>query len=222
MAIKSSGGSTKFWTPHPHPRSPNFFNFMQFLGHFAKIVCWCLPRWRGWRPYLGETMDPQLKSILSGHLLSGNLMSTTDIKKILLDSCTNDFVRYFFFYRPKRSFGQGNIFTGVCLSTGGGSSKFSGGSFFGVPPNFWGVSFWGGSSKLLGGVFLGGFLQIFRGGSFKFLGGFLQIFGGSFFGGVPPNFLGGWGGSPQEYGRPVRILLECILVNDFKFYFTFF
>ena len=29
-------------------------------------------------------------------------------------------VNYKFFYRPKRSFGQGNVFTGVCLSTGGG------------------------------------------------------------------------------------------------------
>ena len=83
-------------------------------------------------------------------------------------------------YRPKRSFGQGNIFTSVCLSTGGG-------------------------------VFFGGFLQIFggvsflRGGSSKFLGGFLQIFGGVFFwGGVLPR--------NTVNVRPVRILLECILV----------
>ena len=27
----------------PHPR-PNSFNFMQFLGKFGKIVCWCPPR----------------------------------------------------------------------------------------------------------------------------------------------------------------------------------
>ena len=48
------------------------------------------------------------------------------------------------FYRPKRSFGQGNIFTCVCDSGGGGSSKFSGGEgdvyFSG-----------GGSSKFSGG-----------------------------------------------------------------------
>ena len=39
-------------------------------------------------------------------------------------------------YRPKRSFGQGNIFTGVCLSTGGGGacSKFWGGCLVRYPP----------------------------------------------------------------------------------------
>ena len=48
---------------------------------------------------------------------------------------TGDFPIHQCYYRPKRSFGQGNIFTSVCLSTGGGGacSKFSGG----VPaPNF--------------------------------------------------------------------------------------
>ena len=25
------------------PRGPNFFNSMQFLGNFGKIVCWCPP-----------------------------------------------------------------------------------------------------------------------------------------------------------------------------------
>ena len=65
------------------------------------------------------------------------------------------------FYRPKRSFGQGNIFTGVCLSTGGGCLL----QIFGGSPNFrGGVFFWG-------GYFLGGFLQIFLGGSSKFSGG---------------------------------------------------
>ena len=38
---------------------------------------------------------------------------------------------FWFYYRPKRSFGQGNIFTGVCDSVhkgrGGVCSKFSGG-----------------------------------------------------------------------------------------------
>ena len=92
-------------------------------------------------------------------------------------------------YRPKRSFGQGNIFTSVChsfCSQGGGApdialllggcsrfcSNFGGGYFLwvggfggvffgrGVPPNFW------------RGGFLGpGVLQISRGGSSKFPGG---------------------------------------------------
>ena len=116
-----------------------------------------------------------------------------------------------YFYRPERSFGQGNIFTGVCLSTGGGCacSKFSGGegcllqifggeggacSKFsgGVPaPNFRGVpapNFRGGAcSKFSGGVCL---LQIFRGGVSNFRN--------------------------TVNVRPVRILLECILVSQLE------
>ena len=95
------------------------------------------------------------------------------------------------FDRPKRSLGQGYVFTGVCDSVhrrGGGSSKF-----------FW------------GGLFLGGFLQIFGGGVF---------FGGEsskFSEGVPPNFRGG-GFSPRIRStfRLARILLECILVSHFN------
>ena len=33
----------KFWTRPPSPGGPNSFNFMQFLGNFDKIVCWCPP-----------------------------------------------------------------------------------------------------------------------------------------------------------------------------------
>ena len=70
------------------------------------------------------------------------------------------------FYRPKRSFGQGNIFTGVCLSTGG-------------VPFFWGCLFWG--VPFWGGAFLGG--VPFLGGAF--------FWGGAFFGrGVPPPEYG--------------------------------
>ena len=29
--------------PPPPPGDPNSFNFMQFLGKFGKIVCWCPP-----------------------------------------------------------------------------------------------------------------------------------------------------------------------------------
>ena len=79
-------------------------------------------------------------------------------------------------YRPKRSFGQGNIFTPVCHSVHRGG---------------------GACSKFLGGCLL----QIFGGGACsKFSGGcLLQISGGwgcllQIFGGVPaPNF---WGGPP--------------------------
>ena len=63
------------------------------------------------------------------------------------------------YYRPKRSFGQGNIFTPVCHSVHRGVSKFSGG-----PPNFGG----GDSFKFLG-------VSIFWGGSSKFSGGVVQF-----------------------------------------------
>ena len=88
------------------------------------------------------------------------------------------------FYRPKRSFGQGNIFTSVCHSfcSQGGGWVVSGprGCLVQGGLQFWGVS------NFLGG---GGFPN-FRGVS-KFLGG-------------SPNFRGSLnfrGGSPPEYGQ---------------------
>ena len=104
-----------------------------------------------------------------------------------------------YIYRPKRSFGQGYIFTGVCDSVHGGGgvcskflgvcSKFSGGV---SAPNFGG----GVCSKFFGGVSV----PIFRGGvCSKFWGGcLLQFFRGvcsNFWGGVWSKFSGG-GGSP--------------------------
>ena len=81
------------------------------------------------------------------------------------------------YYRPKRSFGQGYVFTCVCDSVHrGGGGYFSGGIFLG------GV-FWGGSPN-----FLGGFLQIFRGSIF---GGVSKFSGGVFFWGVLQIFGGG-------------------------------
>ena len=81
--------------------------------------------------------------------------------------------------------GQGNIFTSVCLSTGGGGVWSRGVS------NFLGVS------KFSGG------LQFF-GGSPNFF--FFQIF--------PQNFFWDAPTPPPETvnARPVRILLECILI----------
>ena len=38
---------------------PNYFNFMQFLGKFGKIICW-RPSPGIWRPLLGEILDPPL------------------------------------------------------------------------------------------------------------------------------------------------------------------
>ena len=40
---------------------PNSFNFMQFLGKFGKIVCW--RPLEGWRPQLGEILDPPLDTL---------------------------------------------------------------------------------------------------------------------------------------------------------------
>ena len=75
--------------------------------------------------------------------------------------CVND-------YRPKRSFGQGNIFTSVCLSTGG----------VGIPTCL--------AGQILGGWVSQHALQVRS-------GGVLQFFGGSpiFFWGVVSNFSGG-------------------------------
>ena len=100
--------------------------------------------------------------------------------------------------------GQGNKFTGVCLSTRGGGR---------------------GRSPIWGGV------RIFRGGCLKFSRG-SEFFGGclNFSGGVSPIFFSFFfqflfpqkissGMHPPETvnARPVRILLECILVSIFKF-----
>ena len=71
-----------------------------------------------------------------------------------------------YFYRPKRSFGQGNVFTRVCDSVnrggvpapifrGGACSKFSGGGIFS------GGYFFGGGGIFSGGVFFGGGCSIF-------------------------------------------------------------
>ena len=99
--------------------------------------------------------------------------------------CAN-FQKYYYFYRPKRSFGQGNIFTPVCHSVhrrkgGGGilaylASQSRGG---GIPACLASQSqkgVWsGGVSNSLGGLnfFGGGGLQIFLEGSpiFFFLEG---------------------------------------------------
>ena len=82
-------------------------------------------------------------------------------------------------YRPKRSFGQGNIFTPVCHSVhrGGGGSGLGGGC---VPPNFFGgLQFFGGGGEWCLKFFGGGFSNFFGGG---------EWFGGGGWGG------GGWGG----------------------------
>ena len=137
------------------------------------------------------------------------------------------------FYRPKRSFGQGNIFTAVCHSfcSHGGRrvsdpnfrggavwSKFSGG---GVCSNFSGRGQT--APNFRGGGMEGGLLQIFRGGGVcsnfsggvvsapNFRGGLLQFFGG----GVCSNFRN------TVNVRPVRILLECILVWPIFSQFSF-
>ena len=127
-------------------------------------------------------------------------------------------------------FGGSPIFRGG-LQFFGGVSNFSGGS-----PIFWGLQFLGGLQFFRGGLsnFLG-VLQFFGGGSPIFQGGFPIFQGVSNFSGGSPTFLGGspifrgvgslifwgWGVKGDPPGtrhrntvnvRPVRILLECILV----------
>ena len=79
-------------------------------------------------------------------------------------------------YRPKRSFGQGNIFTPVCHSVHRGVWSREGGLQF-----FGGVWSWGG-------------LQFFRGEGLQFFGGlqFFFFFDFCFLWGYPP---------PLEYGQ---------------------
>ena len=43
MLTLSSGGSKGGTGDACPPGGPNSFNFMQFLGKFGKIVCWCPP-----------------------------------------------------------------------------------------------------------------------------------------------------------------------------------
>ena len=91
------------------------------------------------------------------------------------------------FYRPKRSFGQGNIFRSVCHSVHRG----------GVCSKFWGWGVGGVCSKFSGGV------------CSKFSGGcLLQIFGGvsapNFRGVSAPNF--GGVSTPNFWGGLLQIL----------------
>ena len=45
---------------HAPPTDQNFLNFMQFFGHFGKIVCW--HPLEGWRPLLWGILHPPLQS----------------------------------------------------------------------------------------------------------------------------------------------------------------
>ena len=100
-----------------------------------------------------------------------------------------------YYYRPKRSFGQGNIFTSICLSRGVGVSQHA----LQVSPG--GLQFFGGS-PIFRGAAKGGPPNFFGGGEFIF------------------NFCFLWGYTPPPGTRHrntvnvqlVRILLECILV----------
>ena len=123
-------------------------------------------------------------------------------------------------YRPKRSFGQGNIFTGVCHSVhrGGvcqGGCLPGGGVCQGGLP---------GGGVCLGGVSARGVSArggcVCQGGVFFWRGVFF-LEGGVCQGGLPGGvsargvsfFLGGGFPWNTVNVRPVRILLECILVT---------
>ena len=100
------------------------------------------------------------------------------------------------FLPAETKFGQGNIFTSVChsfCSQGGWSGPGRGGELLQI--------FWGGLE-----IFGGGVPPNFRGGPPNFQG-----WGSPNFWGVPTNFGGGLHRNTVNV-RPVRILLECILV----------
>ena len=60
----------------------NSFNFMQFLGTFGKFVCW--RPLEGWRPHLGEILDPQLlMEDANPYVWVKNLL----LGKIFVESC---------------------------------------------------------------------------------------------------------------------------------------
>ena len=53
------GGGSKGGEGRPRSK---FFQFHAVLGKFGEIVCWQpSPHPEGWRPYLGEMLDPPLK-----------------------------------------------------------------------------------------------------------------------------------------------------------------
>ena len=104
------------------------------------------------------------------------------------------------YYRPKRSFGQGNIFTSICLSTGwvGGYPSMPCRS---VPG---GVVWSRGVSNFLGGLqFFWGSPIFWRGwsgpGGLQFFRGVSNFLGVSNFSGVSPIF----GGSPIFRGSVI-------------------
>ena len=180
-----------------------------FLGHLYVGT----PSWRVGAPLLRGILDPPLYCTLVFFFC---------LLPMLFHVCCYDLPVqclnvWKYFYRPKRSFGQGNIFRSVCHSVhrGGVCSKFWGGL---SAPNFRG----GVCSKFSGGGW--GVCSKFsgvegRGVCSKFSGGSLSA--PNFRGGVCSKFLGGsahnFGGGVSNFRntvnvRPVRILLECILV----------
>ena len=74
------------------PPGPNSFNFMQFLGKFGKIICW--RPLEGWRPHLGEILDPPLLQKITLHIHAMSVV-VVETKCYLvgiyfgLDSCKN-------------------------------------------------------------------------------------------------------------------------------------
>ena len=108
------------------------------------------------------------------------------------------------YYQPKRSFGQGNILTSVCLSTGGYSSMPCRSVLGGYPSmpcrSVLGVSNFSGGVWSLGGGGRGRGSPIFQ-GVLQFFGGVSPIFWGvsNFSGGL--QFLRGAVSNFSEYGQ---------------------
>ena len=78
-------GGTRDVCPH---WSPNSFNFMEFLGKFGKIICWCPPG--SWCPLLREILDPPLLCIFMQHYTYNHTPLNTLPTKTLFKSFKTD------------------------------------------------------------------------------------------------------------------------------------
>ena len=183
------------------------------------FICWFTLYWKYEPMFLRSVWD-------LAALLRGSFDEVRFISAYLPNTSQSSKSQNHHIYRPKRSFGHGNIFTSVCLSTGGGYPSMPCRSVLGG----WWVSQHALQVSPRGGLVPGGVSPIW--GVSNFPGWGVEVGCLQFFGGFSNFFGGGWLGFgfflisaffrdaplPRTRHRntvnvrPVRILLECILV----------